>query len=48
MQNLLDILLLLLEVILDGVKSDFPGNDVLNTNCKAILVEPVINQELGV
>jgi len=48
MQDLLNLLVLLLEVVLDGVECHLLGNDVLDTDREANLMEPVVDQELGV
>lgn len=48
MQDLLDLLVLLLKVLLDGVEGDLLGNDVLDSDSEAILMKPVVDQQLSV
>jgi len=48
MQDLLDLLVLLLEVPLDGVECHLLGNDVLDSDSETNLMEPVVDQQLSV
>jgi hypothetical protein len=48
MKNLLNIFLLLLKVLFDGVKSDLSGDNILNSHSKTILMEPIIYKELSI
>jgi hypothetical protein len=47
-KNLLGLLVVLLESPANLVQSRLLGNDVLDTNCEAVLVEPVVDEKLGV